>query len=237
MLLYGFESGVQTEGLVTSSGPVVKLVLIILVVFSIITWAVIALKVWQLRKARRETEKFLENFWSIRNLDEIYNKSLNFKWSPVAIVFRAGYKELSRVKQSPDDSIGFNNETPANNSKIGIENIERALKRSLINETVRLEKYHTFLATTTSSAPFIGLFGTVWGIMNAFQGIGKTGSASLAVVAPGISEALIATATGLAAAIPAVIAFNYFSGEADVLERQLDNFILEFLNICERYFL
>ena len=237
MLLYGFESGIHTESMVSSSGPVVKLVLIVLIAFSILSWAIIALKIWQLRKARKETEKFLDLFWNIRNLDDIFNQSLSLRWSPVAIVFRAGYKELSRLKKSPDDSVAYTDEIKGSGKKIGIENIERALKRSLITETVRIEKYHTFLATTASSAPFIGLFGTVWGIMNAFEGIGKIGTASLAVVAPGISEALIATATGLAAAIPAVIAYNYFSGEADVLERQLDDFILEFLNICERYFL
>ncbi len=221
---------------ISSSGPVVKLVLFILIAFSVVTWAIILVKVFQVRKAKKQTEKFLELFWEIRNLEKIFDLSLDFRWSPVAEVFKAGYRELRKIKNSTmDDTVGFDGEGK-HRGKAGLENIERALKKSAIDETVRLERYHTFLATVASSSPFIGLFGTVWGIMNAFEGIGRLGSASLAVVAPGIAEALIATATGLAAAIPAVIAYNYFSRETEVLEMQLDNFILEFLNICERYF-
>ncbi len=222
---------------ISSSGPVVKLVLFILIAFSVVTWAVIIVKVLQLKKAKRQTEEFLDLFWEVRNLEKIFDVSSEFSWSPVAEVFKAGYRELRKIKSSSlDDTVGFDGEGK-HRGKVGLENIERALKRSAINETVRLERYHTFLATVASSSPFIGLFGTVWGIMNAFEGIGRVGSASLAVVAPGIAEALVATATGLAAAIPAVIAYNYFNREAEVLEMQLDNFILEFLNICERYFI
>ena len=116
----------------------------------------------------------------------------------------------------------------------GIENVSRALRRATNSEITRLEKYLTFLATTGSTSPFIGLFGTVWGIMTAFEGIGKTGSASLAVVAPGIAEALIATAIGLVAAIPAVMAYNHFQNKIRVLINEMDSFSTEFLNIVQR---
>ena len=221
---------------ISSSGPVVKLVLLILILFSVVSWAIIIVKIYQLRKARRQTLEFLDYFWEVRDLEKVFDKSTLFRWSPVAEVFKSGYRELRKLKGRQDDTVGFEGEGKHRN-KTGVENIERALKKTAIEETVRLEKYHTFLATVASSSPFIGLFGTVWGIMNAFEGIGRLGSATLAVVAPGIADALIATATGLAAAIPAVIAYNYFSRESEVLEMQLDNFILEFLNICERYFL
>ncbi len=232
-----FASTLSSSITVSSSGPVVKLVLFILIAFSVVTWAIIIVKIYQLRKAKKQTSDFLELFWEIRNLEKVFDESVRYKWSPVAEVFKAGYRELRRIKSSSgDDTVGFDGEGKHRN-KTGLENIERALKKSAIDETVRIERYHTFLATVASSSPFIGLFGTVWGIMNAFEGIGRLGSATLAVVAPGIADALIATATGLAAAIPAVIAYNYFNREAEVLEMQLDNFILEFLNICERYFI
>ena len=146
--------------------------------------------------------------------------------SPVAQVFRSGYVELARLKKrSGDDDLGG-----------GIENVERALRRSANAESTAMESMTAFLATVGSTAPFIGLFGTVWGIMKAFQDIGRMGSANLATVAPGISEALIATAAGLAAAIPAVIAYNFFLARIRVLEGEMEAFSSDFLNIVKRHF-
>ena len=159
---------------------------------------------------------------------------------PLAEVFRAGYIELSKLskttqdsgrKPNPDDITSMSTELG------GIDNVSRALRQAVISETTKLEKTLPFLATTGNTSPFIGLFGTVWGIMNAFKGIGVKGSASLAVVAPGISEALIATAAGLAAAIPAVVAYNYYLNRVRILVSDMDNFSSEFLNIVERHFL
>ncbi|RME34608.1 MAG: Tol-Pal system subunit TolQ, partial [Deltaproteobacteria bacterium] len=148
--------------------------------------------------------------------------------SPLAVLFREGYRELARSQRPATETGGAV-------ADLGrADNVARALRRAMTSETQRLERYLTFLATTGSTAPFIGLFGTVWGIMDSFHGIGKTGSASLAVVAPGISEALIATAIGLVAAIPAVVAYNHFVSKVNVLTGEMDNFSQEFLNIVQR---
>jgi biopolymer transport protein TolQ len=153
-----------------------------------------------------------------------------FTSSPLTVLFNEGYGELKKLV----DSDGKNDGGALSTDLGGIENVSRALRRATNSEITRLEKYLTFLATTGSTSPFIGLFGTVWGIMTAFEGIGKTGSASLAVVAPGIAEALIATAIGLVAAIPAVMAYNHFQHKIRVLVKEMDNFSTEFLNIVQR---
>jgi biopolymer transport protein TolQ len=152
----------------------------------------------------------------------------------VAQVFRSGYEELVRVSRSKKE----NPSGEALTTELGgVENVSRAMKRATSVEITKLEKYLTFLATTASAAPFIGLFGTVWGIMNAFRGLSVTHSSSIQAVAPGIAEALIATAVGLAAAIPALMAYNYFVQQTKVLAAEMDNFSHEFLNIAERHFL
>jgi len=221
--------------MVTGSGPVVQGVLYLLVFFSIASWGVILHKFRQIVVARRQSERFLESFWETRNLTAIHTTSQELKQSPVAQVFRAGYQELVRLErarqQSSDEEGGFSTELP------GVSNVERAMRRAVGTETTRLEKALTFLATTASATPFIGLFGTVWGIMNAFRGLSVTQSSSIQAVAPGISEALVATATGLFAAIPAVMAYNYFSRQIRVLSVEMENFGNEFLNIAERHFL
>ncbi|MBW6508106.1 MAG: protein TolQ [Desulfuromonadales bacterium] len=217
--------------LVLSSGPVVKSVLIILVYFSLVSWAIIFYKLAVVRKAMAETDRFLDFFWSKKRFDLIGQGVKEFSNSPVASLFREGYHELLQLKKRPADETAaeeFTSRMPSTDI------VARALRRATTQETQRLEKYLTFLATTGSITPFIGLFGTVWGIMDAFHGIGQTGSASLAVVAPGISEALVATAIGLAAAIPAVIGYNHFLNKVNELIGEMDNFSQEFLNILER---
>ena len=217
--------------LVLQAGPVVKLVLLILLYFSLVSWAIIFYKFTIVQKAIRESDRFLDFFWSKKRFDLIGQGLQDFRNSPLATLFREGYHEMLQLKKKntePDEAGDFSLKMDTT------EIVGRALRRATTQETHRLEKYLTFLATTGSTTPTIGLFGTVWGIMDAFHGIGQTGSASLAVVAPGISEALIATAIGLAAAIPAVMGYNHFLNKVNVLIGEMDNFCQEFLNIVER---
>ncbi|MBW2063969.1 MAG: protein TolQ [Deltaproteobacteria bacterium] len=229
----GFGSDVLQ--MLAHTGPVVKAVLVILLLFSVLSWAIIFMK-WRLfRKAKQETAYFLDLFWGSSALNQIYTESEDMVWSPVAHLFRAGYAELKRTMkiQSPSNPGEWD---PAMVQPV-LENVGRALRRATIDQSNRMERFLSFLATTGNTAPFIGLFGTVWGIMESFRGIGMRGSASLAVVAPGISEALIATAAGLAAAIPAVVAFNYFNQGAMTLRSEMDNFASDFLSLVERQFI
>lgn len=219
--------------LVKESGPVVQVVLYLLVVFSVVSWGIIFAKYRQLRKAKSQSEKFIEIFWDSRNLSSIHDASRELKSSPVAQVFRAGYEELlrvSRTKKEAPQGEGFTTELS------GADNVDRAMKRATSVEITKLETLLTFLATTASTTPFIGLFGTVWGIMDAFRGLSVSHSSSIQAVAPGIAEALVGTAAGLAAAIPAVVAYNYFVQRIKVLAADMDNFSHEFLNIAERHF-
>ncbi|HVM97878.1 MAG TPA: protein TolQ [Candidatus Acidoferrales bacterium] len=230
--------GVRQEGvidMVTGSGPIVQAVLYLLILFSVFAWAIIFYKMRQVRVARRQSARFIEIFWDTKNLTSIHTASQELKESPVAQVFRAGYQELVRLTRARRQNTP--GESPEDTDLGGIDNVDRAMKRAIRQEVTRLEKALTFLATTASSAPFIGLFGTVWGIMNAFRGLSTTHSSSIQAVAPGIAEALIATATGLVAAIPAVIAFNHFARQIRVLSAEMENFSSEFLNIAERHFL
>lgn len=231
--LLGGERG-NILDLVLHAGIVVKIVLFILLTFSIVSWAIIFYKFRSIGKAQRESATFLRLFRRSKRLDAVFNSSKNLLGSPLANIFRAGYIELTTKPEegSNPDSFDLSLSTDLG----GIDNISRALRRATTSEVTRLEKALTFLATTGSTTPFIGLFGTVWGIMDSFRGIGVTGSASLAVVAPGISEALVATAAGLAAAIPAVVAYNYYLNRVKVLETEMDNFSHEFLNIIDRNF-
>jgi biopolymer transport protein TolQ len=221
--------------MVTHSGPVVQGVLYVLLVFSVVSWGIVFYKFRQIRQARRESERFTVVFWETKNLSSIHTASLEMKESPVAQVFRAGYQELMRITRSRKQANPAEGD-PANDEG-GIENVERAMRRATREQITGLERALTFLATTASTAPFIGLFGTVWGIMDAFRGLSVTGSSTIQAVAPGIAEALIATAIGLAAAIPSVMAYNYFSRQVRVLASDMENFSAEFLNIAERHFL
>lgn len=210
--------------LIMASGLVVKLVLILLLFASVVSWAIIFSK-WRLMKlALHENATFLKVFWSAKNIDEIYEKTEKYDRSPIASVFKSGFKELKKLSSS--ESRGLDSDS--------VDNVSRALMRASTSEIAGLEKHVSWLATTASGAPFVGLFGTVWGIMNSFQNIGASGTANLAVVAPGISEALIATAVGLAAAIPAVIAYNYFAGQIKRVAVDMDCFAQDFLNIVQR---
>lgn len=216
--------------LLTGTGLIVKIVLMILIFFSVVSWAIIMFKLFQLHRANSESVRFMDFFWKSKRFDAIASQVDRFASSPLTVLFNEGYGELKKVVESD----GVTPATSISTDLGGVANVSRALRRATNSEITRLEKYTTFLATTGSTSPFIGLFGTVWGIMNAFEGIGKTGSASLAVVAPGIAEALIATAIGLVAAIPAVMAYNHFNHKIRVLIKEMDNFSTEFLNIVQR---
>jgi biopolymer transport protein TolQ len=223
--------------MVWNAGPMVKLVLFLLLSFSIVSWSIIFMKYRIIHRARKETNLFQEIFWKSKSLAVAYTESKDLHYSPVAEVFRVGYQELGRLyKMQQETEEIVQREAPdiMSTSMVRFENIPRALRAAMNSQVTRLGYALTFLATTGNTSPFIGLFGTVWGIMNSFQRIGLRGGASLAVVAPGISEALIATAAGLAAAIPSVIAYNTFSSQVRVLESEMNNFCSDFLNIIER---
>ena len=216
--------GLSAWTLISEASPLVKLILLVLLSASVISWAIILTKSRLIKNARLENNAFLELFWNAKALDEVHQKIDSYPYSPIAHVFSAGFKELRKLPAQDRTPEGFPEVT----------NIERALNRAHALEVDELEKYVDWLASTASAAPFIGLFGTVWGIMSSFQNIGATGSASLAVVAPGISEALIATAVGLAAAIPAAVAYNYLINKMRRISLDMDGFSQEFLNMVQR---
>jgi biopolymer transport protein TolQ len=219
--------------LVTHGGPVVSGVLIILVLSSLASWTIIFRKLLHLRRAQAETLKFLETFWRSKRLDSIYTASEQMPVSPVAQVFRAGYVELSKVTQAQPATT--TEEGSLHDQLGGFENVERALARAANAELTTLEQSIPFLGTTAAAAPFVGLFGTVWGIMGAFRDIYAAGNANLATVARPISEALVATAMGLFAAIPALVAYNAFNSRIRVLDNEMRNFSADFLNIIKRH--
>ncbi|MFQ5479410.1 MAG: protein TolQ [Candidatus Binatia bacterium] len=218
--------------MISGSGPVVQGVLYLLILVSIASWTIIIFKARQISVARRASARFIKLFWKTRNLTEVSRSCSELPENPVTEVFRAGYDELVRLRTRKRGS----SETLTTELS-GVDNVDRAMRRAASLQRVKLEKQLTFLATTASSAPFVGLFGTVWGIMNSFMGLSAGGSSSIQAVAPGISEALVATAMGLAAAIPALVAYNHFARRAAVLSGDMDNFASEFLNIAERHFL
>ncbi len=220
-------------GILATTGLVVKLVLAILLFFSVVSWAIIFFKFLQVHRANNESERFIDFFWKTKRFDAINTQLDRFTNSPLTVLFSEAYGELKKLMEKGEEQVERN---VISTDLGGIDNIARALRRATTSEITRLEKYLTFLATTGSTAPFIGLFGTVWGIMTSFKGIGETGSASLAVVAPGIAEALIATAIGLVAAIPAVMGYNHFQHKIKVLIAEMDSFSTEFLNIVQRTF-
>lgn len=217
--------------LFAGTGIIVKLVLFVLIYFSVVSWAIIFYKLLQVHKANKESERFLAFFWQTKRFDAISAQVDRFANSPLTILFTEGYNELKKIGEKDEER---SDPKIISTDLGGVDNIARALRRATTSEITRLEKYLTFLASTGSTAPFIGLFGTVWGIMTSFKGIGETGSASLAVVAPGIAEALVATAIGLVAAIPAVMGFNHFQNKIKIMIAEMDNFSAEFLNIVQR---
>ena len=219
--------------MILHAGLVVKFVLFILFLFSILSWAIIFMKWRLLGKARQETNYFLDLFWEGTDFNKIYQQTTDLGFSPLAQLFKSGYIEFKRFQKIHDSSASGKGEKVIQPL---VDNLERALRRTSIDQNNRMEKALSFLATTGNTTPFIGLFGTVWGIMESFRSIGLKGSANLAVVAPGISEALIATAAGLAAAIPAVVAYNYFNRKVMVLESEMDSFTSDFVSLVERQF-
>jgi len=230
--------------LLKDAGPMVKFILALLLVFSVLSWAIILWKFFQLRRARKASEHFIDRFWAADSLDKAYQETSHFHESPLARVFLAGYQELNRVrerrKQLEESDPDFNPayaQSQVRRELVGVENVQRAMNQETSKEMIRLSRFLSFLATCGSTSPFIGLFGTVWGIMNSFRRLAILQSAGLAVVAPGISEALVATAAGLFAAIPAVIFYNFYLSQLRFLESELENFSNEFLNIIERHYL
>ena len=213
--------------LILQASPVVKLVLIILLFFSVFSWAVIFFKRNTLKNASSRSKKFLEVFHKSQNLSEVNEAAKKYNASPLAVLFQAGYKELAYMtKGNPRPEI----------TAPKLESLNRALIKASNGEVTRLERMMNILATTGSVTPFIGLFGTVWGIMDAFIELGVQKTAGLEAVSPGIAEALIATALGLFAAIPAVVFYNHYLQRIKSVITEMEDFSLEFLNIAERLY-
>jgi biopolymer transport protein TolQ len=230
----GFSGGVL--GLLLRSSLPSQVVILILCVFSVVSWAVILLKLTQFQSIQRQTASFIEVFRRSSKFSNVQSVCKALAKSPLTGVFQAGYLELNTQLRQPDIPT---HQLDASTTRPMLKNfdaLDRALLRASIIEISKLERRVPFLATTASITPFIGLLGTVWGIIIAFQGIGETGSTNLAIVAPGIAEALIATAAGLFAAIPAVYFYNHLTQKVKEMATVLDDFSLEFLSIAESNF-
>jgi len=209
--------------LIRSSGPLPKFIMVLLLLFSLLSWAVIFSKWNVFRQARIANRQFLRAFRKATGLESVSIASEQFRSSPLVAVFDFGYSEMDRQLKARG----------AVTNKLALE---RTLQLGMSEEVTKLERNMNLLATTATVSPFIGLFGTVWGIIDAFQGLGAVGAASLRAVAPGISEALITTALGLAAAIPAAIFYNLFGGSIKEFGARMEDFSLEFMNLAERNF-
>ena len=226
--------------LVQRSSPFAQLVLLILILFSVASWGIILYKLWSFRRAERQSVTFLDVFRKSSRFSEVHAVCKSLSASPLVGIFQSGYAELNTQLRQTGTAHGAGQTLGATAPQgrptlRSLQAVDRALLRASAVEINKLERRIPFLATTASITPFIGLFGTVWGIMNAFEGIGATASTSLAVVAPGISEALIATAAGLFAAIPAVIAYNRYADQVGRLELRYDAFMEEFSTILQRH--
>ncbi len=226
--------GGDVADLIWNAAPLAKAVLALLALLSIISWALIVEKWWEFRKAARETGRFLRVYREARRFSAVFSAAKKHRDSPIALVYAAGAHEVAAALGGAEVADRVLEETDEGMGNDSLDNMSRAMRRAATAEVARLERYLSFLATTASAAPFIGLFGTVWGVMSAFHGIGSQGSASLAVVAPGISEALIATAAGLAAAIPAVMGYNFFVNRVKHWAVEMEGFALDLLNLFAR---
>ena len=220
--------GVNLWEVVLHAGSVAKVVLLILAVFSLVSWVVIFQKTVLLTRSHGATEAFRGAFRKATDWRELKGHAEQFTQSPLLGLFMAGYSEVTYQLRPGVHA--------AEGQIKSMEAVERCLQRASVVEMGRMENYLGILATIAAVSPFVGLFGTVWGIIDAFRGIGATGNASLATVAPGISEALVATAFGLVAAIPALMAYNYFQGALKHWQTELDDFALEFIGLSERNF-
>ena len=227
-------------GLLARSSAATKIVLLFLALFSIVSWSIILYKQWVFGRAARQSASFIDVFRRSAKFSEVQAVCQSLRESPLVGLFQSGYAELTaqlRQNSTPEPAAGSNPRPPAARPTLkSVTAVDRALLRASVVEVNKLERRIPFLATTASIAPFIGLFGTVWGIMAAFQGIGQTGSTNLGVVAPGIAEALVATAAGLFAAIPAVYFYNSLTQRVKLFASEMDDFAMEFLNIAERNF-
>lgn len=221
-----------TEGgnvlhLIFSTDPVVKFTLLVLVFFSVVSWAIILFKYRQVKKARKTSDQFINVFEDSTSLDEVITKNAPREGNPLYEVFSSGISDIVRQQKAAAKE-------PGRAPRLNFEHIKKNVYRATSDEISKLEQMTPFLATTASASPFIGLFGTVWGILTAFWAIGRAGSTSLATVGPFIAEALIATAVGLAAAIPAVIAYNYFVSKIRILTKTLDDFAVDLIHRIEK---
>lgn len=229
---------VDLVSLLTASQGIVLGVVIILLLLVALCIFVIFYKLVHITQAQSQSITFLDRFWESKRLDEIYQVAEKLKRSPIAAMFRAGYVELSKVKRSRggNQQMGMEAAVSMHERAGDSDNVERALARARLSENTKLENLLPFLATTGSAAPFIGLFGTVWGIMDAFLSIAAQGSAELGEVSQPIAEALVTTALALASAVPAVVAYNYFQRRLKVLNAEMSNFSNDFVNIVKRHF-
>ncbi len=225
-------------GLIARSTPISKAVLLTLALMSVGSWAIILYKLWVFRRSEQQSNSFLEVFRRSSKFSEVQAVCRSLTESPLVGLFQSGYAELTaQLRQTTPDDLAANPKAGAARPTLkSLTAVDRALMRASVVEVNKLESRITFLATTASIAPFVGLFGTVIGIMMSFQMIGETGSTNLAAVGPGIAEALIATAFGLVAAVPAVVGYNHFSNRVRLFASQMDDFAMEFLNIAERNF-
>jgi biopolymer transport protein TolQ len=222
--------------LVTQASPVSQAVLVILLLFSVVAWAIIVLKLLAFRKVEKQTVQFIQVFRNSAKFSDVQSVCASLAESPLVGMFLAGYTELNAQLRHSSAAPVSPGAVAARPTLKSLPAVDRALLRASSTELNKLEKRVTFLATTAAITPFIGLFGTVWGIMSAFFNIGSQGSTDLSVVAPGIAEALIATAAGLFAAIPAVYFYNHLTTRVKLFATEMDDFALEFLNISERNF-
>ncbi len=218
-------------GMMANAGLIVKFVMITLLMFSVVSWWIIIAKQLLFMRTRKASGEFLECFWESKTLKDAYASAREYTRSPEAGVFISGFTELRKIKSGRAEQ---HIEENLHARLAVMDNLKRAVRKAQLIESDRLQRSLAFLATTGSATPFIGLFGTVWGILTAFQEIGARGSASLAVVAPGISEALVATAAGLAVAIPAVVFYNFYANQLADFESEVENFSFDFLNLIER---
>lgn len=211
--------------LITGASVLVQIVLLLLLLASMFSWYYIFLKIFMLKRATRLANEFEKDFWSGGDLNELYQRAVNSRASAGSLerIFEAGFREFSKHKKQSGTDVG-----------VLMDGTRRAMRATYQREMDMLESYLPFLASVGSVSPYVGLFGTVWGIMNAFRGLANVAQATLAHVAPGIAEALIATAMGLFAAIPAVVAYNHFAGDVNRLATRFDSFMEEFSNILQR---
>jgi biopolymer transport protein TolQ len=246
-LLLQVQAGPVSEGsdtnlvsIVARTSLVGQLVLLSLALLSVLSWGIIFYKLWTFRRSERQTRQFLDVFRRSNKFSEVQAVCRSLNDSPLVGLFQSGYAELTaqlRHNSPPENTAASNPKPVAGRPTLkSLPAVDRSLMRASVVEVNKLERYVSFLATTASMAPFIGLFGTVFGIIRAFEEIARTGSTNLGAVAPGIAEALVTTAAGLAAAIPAVYFYNSLSNRVKLFASEMDDFAMEFLNICERNF-